>query len=80
MLEDSEHVYRVLQDERPIKSITSHDGGFWRVGYVGITEILPYREEDGVIPAVWFAVYRGDKIAYRVAMVECVEYFTEGDR
>jgi len=61
-------------DARAIREISTpgENTAYWGVGSIGITQIVPYLENG----QVWFAVYKGDWLAYRVnaARVEYVWY------
>jgi hypothetical protein len=73
-----EKVTSIIDDDREILSIwTHHDAGF-RTRSVGggYDKIVPYHENGQMAPVLWFAVYKGDKIAHKVngARIQNVNY------
>jgi hypothetical protein len=67
---------QIYDDERPIKALHFQEGESYRVERGGITKIEAYREAGEMCNVPWFAVWKGDAIAYRVngKYVVTVEY------
>jgi len=75
---------RILDDQREIKRITfpvlGGDECFYEIGMnIGdkkITKILPYEENGEMASIIWFAIYVGDEILYRVnsKYIDTVQY------
>lgn len=58
----------ILEDRRPIKSIWFEDeaGSCYRVGSAGVTRIEAYGEPGQGAYVPFFAVWKGDHLAWRV--------------
>jgi len=57
---------RILDDKREIDAIVWGDNAMLRVGHGGVTKIIGYEEVDANGQGIWFAVYMGERIRYRV--------------
>ena len=73
----------IVQDLRPIDAIFWEPGTNYdemRVGYRGVTKILPYYEHGSQAYVPWFAVFKGDTVHCRcnAASLAGVVYREEG--
>lgn len=76
-------VGRILDDGRPIKSISSllfvDNGEVWAaVGHGGVTKIVPYEENVQMSLTVWFAVYSEERIVRRLNAAHMAEIIYDG--
>ena len=60
---------KILDDDRPIVWVEMSPGGeeatFWRVGYDGVTSIVPYEENGQGAAVPWLEIYKDDVVAAR---------------
>ena len=57
---------RIINDDRPIKSITFEDDSVFQVGVSGIDSITAYEEYGQYSMITWFSIFRNGEITQRV--------------
>ena len=75
---DKNHPCDIHEDKRPIKAVYNENfGASVELNYV--TEIVPYQEysQNGIV--TWFAIYKGDFLAERVASTGMVVEYQEAE-
>lgn len=55
---------RIIDDDRPIKSIIFEDDSVFQVDIGGIDSIVAYEENDMV---TWFLIYKSGEVTQRVS-------------
>ena len=57
---------RIIEDDRPIRSIWTGTDWYYATEGEDITKIEPYEESGEMAPVLWFAIYRGDFLWARI--------------
>ena len=66
---------KILNDERPIRCLVEEGASIAQVGQLGVTKIEAYGEPGEYCFIPFFAVYKDDKIFFRVNGLKVYQIF-----